>query len=152
VNSVQYLQENQMRILGLVAFVACLAGGPAMAQGINFGNDSGDWSNDGECDDPRFIGPGMTETVLLASDVLRDATDCRTFYMAGQLTLRGVAADGTIDFGNDTSEWANDGECDDMRFEGNGMTLTPLFFEDVMTDATDCRNAFNAGQLKLVGQ
>lgn len=141
-----------MRVLGLVAFVACLVGSPAMAQGINFGDDSGDWSNDGECDDPRFIGPGMTDTVLLASDVLRDATDCRTFYNAGLLTLRGVAADGMIDFGNDSSEWAFDGECDDMRFAGKGMTRTPLFFEDIMTDATDCRNAFDAGLLTLAGQ
>ncbi|WP_322890287.1 MULTISPECIES: hypothetical protein [unclassified Yoonia] len=141
-----------MRVLGLVAFVACLAGGPAMAQDINFGDDSGEWANDGECDDPRFIGPGMTETVLLSSDVLRDASDCRTFFNAGQLTLRGVAADGTIDFGDDSSEWARDGECDDMRFAGPGMTLTPLLFEDVMTDATDCRNAFDAGLLTLAGQ
>ena len=94
----------------------------------------------------------MTLTPLLSDDVMRDATDCRTAFQRGQLTLRGVDAAGRIDFGDDTGEWANDGECDDMRFEGPGMTLTPLLFEDIMHDASDCRNAFKAGRLQLVGQ
>lgn len=56
--------------------------------GINFGHDSGEWANDFECDDPRFKGPGMTTTPLLAEDTKRDATDCAAAYRAGQLTLR----------------------------------------------------------------
>ena len=31
-----------------------------------------------------------------------------------------------IDFGDDESAWANDGECDDSRFHGDGMSDTLL--------------------------
>ena len=141
-----------MRILGLLGIVICCASSPAVAQSVNFGDDTSEWANDGECDDGRFTGPGLTSTPLLEEDVLADATDCRTAFEAGRLTLAGVASDGAIDFGNDSGEWSNDGECDDMRFAGLGMTTTPLLQSDIMRDATDCRNAFNAGQLKLAGQ
>ena len=141
-----------MRIFGLLAVVACMVAGPASAQSINFGDDSSEWENDGECDDARFTGPGLTSTPLLQEDVLADATDCRTAFEAGNLRLLGVSSDGSIDFGNDSGEWSNDNKCDDMRFAGPGMTQTPLLQEEVMTDASDCRNAFNAGNLTLAGQ
>ncbi len=51
-------------------------------------------------------------------DVLRDATDCSTAFLAGNLSLLGVDAKGNIDFGDDDGEWSKDGECDDMRFAG----------------------------------
>lgn len=57
----------------------------------------------------------------------------------------------TVDFGDDTSRWANDNECDDSRFEGAGMTATPLLEEDIGHDATDCRTAYEAGNLTLRG-
>ena len=59
---------------------------PSVAS-VDFGDDNGDWSNDGECDDPRFRGPGMTSTPLLDDDIKHDATDCRTAYERGDLTL-----------------------------------------------------------------
>ena len=43
-----------------------------------------------------------------------------------------------IDFGEDTSEWAHEGECDDPRFDGPG-TSTVISLEDLMIDASDCR-------------
>ena len=131
---------------------------------VNFGDDSGDWSNDGECDDPRFYGPGMTTTVLLEEDILRDATDCRIAFEAGLLTLGRAGGGGStppppsggggnlaqqIDFGDDASQWSNDGECDDPRFVGPGMTSTVLLEEDVRHDATDCRTAYEAGLLDV---
>lgn len=76
--------------------VAALAA-PAAAAGdswqieIDFGDDNGDWANDNECDDSRFEGPGMTTTILLDEDIGHDATDCRTAYEAGRLTLRAVS-------------------------------------------------------------
>lgn len=144
-----------MRILGFVGILACLAGGPALAQSIDFGDDSGSWSNDGECDDPRFEGPGMTSTPLLDEDIRADATDCRTAFKAGMLTLRGEGpADliiAGVNFGNDNGEWSNDDECDDPRFEGIGMTSTPLLSDDVLRDATDCSTAFQNDRLQLVG-
>jgi len=141
-----------MRIFGLIAVVALIAAGPSFAQTVNFGDDSSEWANDGECDDGRFTGPGLTSTPLLQEDVLADASDCRAAYKAGNLTLLGVGKDGQIDFGNDSGEWSNDGECDDMRFAGAGMTQTPLLQDDIMRDASDCRDAYNAGNLTLAGQ
>lgn len=61
---------------------------PLVINGINFGHDSGEWANDYECDDPRFTGPGMTSTPLLAEDIKRDATDCAAAYRAGQIKLK----------------------------------------------------------------
>ena len=127
-----------------------LVGTGAQAETIDFGNDSSEWSNDGECDDGRFSGPGMTTTPLLEEDVMADATDCRNAFQAGQLMIRGVS-NGLVDFGDDSGEWSNDGECDDMRFEGAGMTTTPLLEDDIMRDATDCKTAYDNGRLQLVG-
>lgn len=68
------------------------AAAPAEAQlTVDFGDDSSRWSNDNECDDSRFEGAGMTATPLLEEDIGHDATDCRTAYEAGNLTLRGVS-------------------------------------------------------------
>jgi len=116
---------------------------------VNFGEDSGEYTKDGECDDPRFSGVGMTSTPLLADDILADASDCRTAYKAGKLTLLGVSDDGVVSFGDDNGEYANDGECDDPRFVGAGMTTTALLADDILHDATDCKTAFDAGKLQL---
>jgi hypothetical protein len=127
---------------------------------VDFGDDSSRWANDNECDDKRFIGAGMTATPLLDEDIGHDATDCRTAFEAGNLQLRDAAgaapqalaaapAGGAVDFGDDSSRWANDNECDDKRFTGAGMTATPLLDEDIGHDATDCRTAYEAGRLQL---
>ena len=52
------------------------------------------------------------------------------------------------DFGDDTSRWANDGECDDPRFEGTGTAHT-LLVEDRGHDAADCRKLFGTGRIAL---
>jgi len=127
---------------------------PAIAQEIDFGDDASEFARDGECDDKRFIGSGMTDTPLLDSDVRHDATDCRIAYEQGRISLRGeTSSEGrdssNIIWGDDSGTWANDGECDDMRFTGPGMTTTPLLEADVKTDATDCRTAYEAGNLEL---
>jgi hypothetical protein len=54
-----------------------------------------------------------------------------------------------IQWGDDEGSYALDGECDDMRFTGAGMTSTMLIPEDVQHDATDCRVAFEQGRLEL---
>ena len=116
----------------------------------DFGDDDSEWSFDDECDDPRFAGPGMTETPLLDEDIGHDATDCREAYLAGDLRLIGGEQDrDTPDFGDDDSEWAFDDECDDPRFVGPGMTETTLLREDMYHDATDCREAWENGDLDL---
>lgn len=52
------------------------------------------------------------------------------------------------DFGDNTSTWADDGECDDPRFEGDGAAAT-LLDEDRGHDAADCRALFEAGRVAL---
>lgn len=55
---------------------------------------------------------------------------------------------GGIYFGDDWSEWAFDGECDDPRFFGPG-TAYELYLEDAFHDATDCYHAYNRGYIWL---
>jgi len=123
----------------------------APTDGIDFGDDTSEWANDGECDDPRFVGHGMAAE-LVDADLMKDATDCRTLFEAGSIHLADTddndASGGEVDFGDDTSEWANDGECDDPRFVGQGMAAQ-LVDADLMKDATDCRALFEAGSIRL---
>ena len=46
---------------------------------IDFGNNASRFSYDGECDDPRFEGAGMADT-LLPPDTGKDAIDCLRAY------------------------------------------------------------------------
>ena len=198
------------------------------SSGLNFGDNSGIFANDGECDDPRFEGPGSAFSTSESSE-MRDADDCRSLFESGQLTLvagansspstlnsatttsipstpmaepepepytigtpRGdidgalqedgslfasgtvygdeitgdnnrmqrapsvtpapsrSAPTGGVDFGDNSSIYANDGECDDPRFEGAGMAAVS-FDDDIRRDANDCRAAFQAGTITLIG-
>jgi hypothetical protein len=143
-------------------FAAIPAPTPAAATlTIEFGDDASKYSRDGECDDPRFGGPGMTDTPLLDTDIRHDASDCRSAFNQGRLTYKGetqLAAQSTgyaasgvnhIIWGDDGSKFSRDGECDDRRFSGPGMTDTPLLDSDIKHDATDCRAAFEQGRLQL---
>lgn len=123
--------------------------------GIDFGDDLSQWSNDGECDDRRFFGPGTSmDSGFLTEDVGHDGSDCRELHTAGRITLwveadaRAATQCGAIEFGDDSSEWANDGECDDMRFEGSG-TAGDLLPENTLKDGADCRAACEAGTIFL---
>ena len=55
-----------------------------------------------------------------------------------------------IDFGDDTSEYARDNECDDMRFDGPGMA-SGLTFRNRGRDAADCRRLYREGRVHLFG-
>ena len=117
---------------------------------IDFGDDAGEYGRDGECDDGRFDGDGMAPG-MLARNRGRDAADCRRLYDEGRIRLFGVDLDsGYIDFGDDTSAYARDGECDDPRFDGGGMNAFPLC-SDRGHDATDCRRLYDAGRIRLFG-
>ena len=123
---------------------------PLQAQ-PDFGDNTSQWANDGECDDPRFEGEGAADT-LLDEDLGHDATDCRKLFNAGSITVRRAvaASNGAVNFGDDSSEWARDGECDDPRFEGEGSADT-LLDGDNGHDATDCRSLFGEGRIALRG-
>ena len=126
----------------------------AMPPGVvNYGDDSGLWPNDDECDDRRFIGPGMARS-LRRDQTGRDATDCRRWAEAGMLR-RWVLADalaftdcGAITFGDDSGAYPVNGECDDRRFEGPG-TASPMTPDFVSRDATDCRQLCAFGVIGL---
>ena len=77
------------------------------------------------------------------------ASRCLPALLCSALSLFIPATAIAVDFGTDSSRWANDGECDDPRFTGPGMTSTPLLDEDTRHDASDCRRAFQAGQIRL---
>jgi hypothetical protein len=152
-----------MRVLSLALLLGVLAA-PVAAQSIPWGDDNGRWSNDGECDDPRFEGPGMSATALLDEDIKHDATDCRTAFEAGRIVVKGqgqaqtrslpaqvataqLMIDG-INYGDDSGEWAHDGECDDRRFFGPGMAQD-ISWGHVGKDATDCSAALAQGTVRL---
>lgn len=156
------MRKTACQVLGIVSLVVAGAPLPAQAQNIDFGDDSSRFAKDGECDDMRFSGAGMTETTLIDSDIRHDATDCRTAYNQGRLTYQGGRraappqqsgyADSGVNhimWGDDASRFAKDGECDDKRFTGPGMTSTTLIDSDIKHDATDCRAAYNQGRLQL---
>ena len=158
------MRMNHKTLGGTMMAMALLAGlsQPALAQAadIDFGDDTSEWANDGECDDPRFTGEAMAAE-LEDADILKDATDCRTAFEAGTITLAEepsatvATPPGTtvppateIDFGDDSSNWANDGECDDPRFTGEGMAQE-LEDIDLLKDATDCQALFEEGKITL---
>jgi len=141
--------------LALVLAGLALAGSalPAAAQQIDFGDNSSDFANDNECDDPRFAGDGMAHSYA-EENLGRDAADCSRLFDLGQVRLARAKADSsiseckTVNFGTDASEWAHDTECDDPRFIGPGVH-TILNSDDLGTDASDCRAACMAGEAWL---
>lgn len=150
---------NQMPVIETRTNTMSVTSEPA----IDFGDNTGLWADDGECDDPRFTGEGMAEMELYSMNMGHDANDCRSAFEAGTIWLQGqtppsraentetsesIVHDG-INFGDDQGDWANDGECDDPRFAGDGMTPTVLLDEDAFHDASDCLAAWKAGTLRL---
>jgi hypothetical protein len=126
--------------------------GLVMGSGIDFGDDLSEWANDGECDDPRFVGAGMTLMPLLDEDRLHDASDCLGAFQTGEIAL----ADGNplrvlgVDFGDNSSSWAYDGECDDPRFHGVGMVHAVPVDSDLYRDAADCSLLYVDGFVALI--
>lgn len=144
---------NALAVRGVITLALAFAVGAAAAQEIRFGDDSGRWPNDGECDDRRFVGAGMA-SVLSWSNAGTDATDCRRAFDAGTIrfwdwshALRATQCS-QIDFGNDSGRYPADGECDDMRFEGPGMA-SAVGAQNMRGDATDCRRYCELGIIAL---
>ncbi len=135
---------------------------PALA--IDFGDNSGTFTYDGECDDLRFSGPGASGTDS-AINLMRDAYDCRELYNSGNIYLNNdievsepsyTSSDDDdfydseweeSDFGDNSSNYAYNGECDDPRFQGWGMADI-LVDEDAGADAFDCFTLFSQGDIE----
>jgi len=130
------------------------AGGYVIRNGIFFGDDSSTFANDGECDDPGFTGRSMAGGGGSTEHAGRDQTDCLTAYLSGSLKIappvpvRQILEVDGITFGDDQSDFSNDGECDDPRFEGDGMAAS-LINDDLLHDASDCLTLYQAGEIRL---
>ena len=105
---------------------------------IDWGDDAGSYANDDACDDARFHDDG-DDWSYQRDHVLHDATDCRTLYEAGEITLY-------LDFGNNSGEYADDNTCDDNRFTGSGRSILTTD-SHVKRDAADCIAAYQSGNL-----
>lgn len=129
---------------------------PALASDapLDFGDNSSVYADDGQCDDFRFEGDGMAE-ILLTDSIGRDSNDCQAAFKQETIALKSLFAKPTSDsamlFGDDASTYANDGECDDIRFVGPESGSAIFLAEDVGHDASDCRAGFEAGELKWQG-
>ena len=118
---------------------------------IDFGDDTGGWPRDGDCDDPRFEGAGMSLPAGVSGERGKDATDCRRLYDAGRIRLFGVDLDsGYVDFGDDAGDWPRDGKCNDPRFDGGGIDSF-THPDERGHDATDCRQLYYTGDIRLFG-
>ena len=145
------LAENRLETLSTTATPNAVAGtGLATPFSIEFGDDTGDWARNGECDDIRFEGDGVA-SMLLLQDRGRDAADCRQLYDEGRVRLFGVdPPSGAIDFGDNASSRALDGQCDDPRFAGEGMDSL-LLDDDRGHDGADCRQLYDEERIRLFG-
>ncbi len=130
-------------------------GGAVDLSGIDFGDNGSTFALNGECDDSRFSGEGVS-SILLDGDISHDASDCALAVIGGTAKY-GKSTDGGgaaefngSDFGDDSSSYANNDECDDPRFEGDGMAII-LTEDDIGHDASDCRAAMDAGTIEYVG-
>lgn len=137
-----------------IAATAILLSSPvAFADDINFGDDSSEYSKDGECDDPRFTGEGMASGLDVAN-MMKDATDCSKLIRAQMIRPVRTKEESSpsectsIDFGDNSSEWANDGKCDDPRFTG-GSADEILLMVDLLGDANDCSKLCASGGIWL---
>ncbi len=139
-------------------FATCLAllllAAPALAQEIKYGDDSGDYPNDDECDDRRFIGPGVVTGELNWASLGKDASDCKAAVDGGRASLwvmdeaKAATNCAAQRWGDDSSEYSLDGVCDDPRFEGVGAANI-LISDDSGRDATDCRRLCEFGLIYL---
>ena len=120
-----------------IALAVLVCSGAALAQDP-LGDDSGPNANDGQCDDTRFenIGAGNSNIVFWEGGRYdgRDATDCRDLLLQGLINWRD-GVDPRVDivlatgeFGDDSGPNANNGQCDDARFENIGTGNSNIVF------------------------
>ena len=114
---------------------------PAAAQQIDFGDDASLFAGDGQCDDSRFAGPGMTSTPLLDSDVGHDASDCRAAWEAGQLSLAESVPPATNGFSP-----AGTGKTDKVRGATPGPVVPEILIIDGILFGDDSGELANDGE------
>ncbi len=144
----------RVSILGLALGIASMPAAAMQDFTIDFGADDSAFAQDGECDDPRFVGLGMSAETL-TDNIGRDASDCRTAFSRGNIELNPLFDEPMsyedIEFGDDAGDFANDGDCDDIRFTGDYATAMIYLVEDIGHDASDCRAAVQSGVARWQG-
>ncbi len=100
------------------------------------GDNSCAYANDNECDEPRFDGTGACTDGTDTNDCAAITADAQAQYDA---LLALLPSDVRSQLGNDSCQYANDGECDDINFGGTGVC-------DAGTDAADCRALAAGGE------
>lgn len=95
-DSKDQLQDNGDSLVGAIDQSA------VSTEPTEFGTDESPWSNDGECDDPRFEGIGMA-VVLVNEDRFRDATDCEELWNRGAIRLASAPGPRALAAGDSTS-------------------------------------------------
>ena len=92
----------------------------------------------------------------MTDSIGRDASDCRAAFEADTIQLNALFLDPTdenpIDYGTNTAAFANDGECDDIRFTGDYASEVVYLAEDIGRDAEDCRAAVESGEARWQGK
>jgi hypothetical protein len=152
------MRKQNHKSFTAIAAASLLAAFPnnaiAQTSPFEFGDDSSSASLDGECDDMRFEGDGMA-VILLTDSIGRDATDCSKAFSTGTIWANPLFLEPSsiddIDFGDDASMFAHDGECDDIRFVGEGSESYVFLSDDVAHDASDCRAGYETGELTWQG-
>lgn len=76
------------------------------------------------------------------------STPLVAIFVTLAISVCSLPASAQVAFGDDSSDWAFDGECDDPRFIGDGMAEV-LLDEDLLADATDCRVLYESGYIRL---
>lgn len=77
------VQKIQLRRIAL-ALILLTPFMTSPSQAIDFGDNSGPWPYDDECNDPRFYGFGMA-SLLMDEDIRADAADYRALYAQGSV-------------------------------------------------------------------
>ena len=131
------------------------AGAPYDTAGVDFGDDTSATATTANATIRGSL--GRASPTVLDDDTLHDATDCKAASRPAPRPEDG-AARGAPDatecrseirpstFGDNASEYANDNECDDPRFIGEGWTRC-CWHADIEHDATDCRALVDAGKI-----
>ena len=99
------MNRKVAQFIASLALLAAAMPGPALADPPNFGDDTGRFAMDGECDDMRFDGPGMTDTPLVDSEIFHDASDCRAAFSQNRVRyLGGIRSDALVASSQDNTQ------------------------------------------------
>ena len=96
----------------------------------------------------RATAENVTTCLAAGADVeSRDDDDWTPLHVGAELSDNPAVLSSLIDFGDDSGDYALDGDCDDTRFGGDRGSDAIQDDSHIMRDATDCRNLLNEGSI-----